>query len=261
MALHHFFVQEQTLSLQSDPIFALELSDDDLHHANVLRLRTGEHIAVVDSENRYYECEVVFLDKQSLQVSIAQRVDAPFSRPHIILIQGLTKADKMTDVIRHATELGVTEFVPLIAERCVVRLDAEKGARKTQRWQSIARSAAMQSGQPRVPIVHPPCFREELFEQIEEVNALLICWEEAEGIGIKQALEDALSKQEISSDEIRIAVVVGPEGGLTAEEVEALQTSVSAPAYKVSLGPSILRTETAGIVAPALVLYELGHLQ
>ncbi len=140
-----------------------------------------------------------------------------------------------------------------------MKVDAKKAASKTERWQAIAKSAAMQSGQTYLAHVHQPMKLAQLKEALAAFDAVVVCWEEAPGTAL---LRNALRPAALNASEdhlARIAVVVGPEGGLTQEEVDAILAS-NANANMVSLGSSILRTETAGIVAPALVLYEMGGM-
>lgn len=259
MALPHFYLSDQVLSDEDDACFALALADDDAKHAHVLRLSAGEHIAVIDAEKNYFECEVVSFENE-LNVRISSRsfaTDAAY--PQIILAQGLAKSDKVEMVIRHATELGVRHFVPFSSERSVVKLDDKRAAKKLERWKTIAKSAAMQSGQPVIPGVNSLCTLADLPTVFGEVDALLIFWEEAlEDESLKTVLKKISdkSKRPLTT----IALVVGPEGGLSKQEVTYLVDSVP-NAFVASLGSSILRTETAGIVAPALVMYELGAFE
>ena len=106
---------------------------NDSKHARALRLKPGEHIAVLDAAQDYFECCVESFDKQSLKVRIAQHLDAP-NRPTVVLAQGLAKGDKMDTIIRHATELGVSAFIPLECQRSIVKLDKKKVATRLQRW-------------------------------------------------------------------------------------------------------------------------------
>lgn len=259
MSLPRFFLDEQVLSKETEKIFELLLDKDDSKHFRVLRLAPGEHIAVIDADCDYFECEVQSVDPVPM-VSISQHVADNATRPDVCLFQGLCKGEKMDEVIRHATELGVTSFVPLVCERSVVKLDAKKAASRVQRWKSIAKSAAMQSGQPAIPQVHAPAKIAEAAKLAAEFTAVLICWEEERMLSLHQAVSTALQEAGVQPQDARIAVVVGPEGGLSDREVEALRSS-NERAHSITLGKSILRTETAGIVAPALVLYELGGLQ
>lgn len=120
----------------------------------------GEHIAVIDAAHDYFECEIASLDGDLPLVRITRHEDATDDGPLVILVQGLAKGEKMDSVIRHATELGVTAFMPLTCERSIVKLDAKKTRTRLDRWCSIAKSAAMQSGQPRIPEVLEPPKRE-----------------------------------------------------------------------------------------------------
>ena len=260
MSLPRFFLENQVLAAETEAVFPLRLEADDAKHARVLRLTTGEHIAVIDADQDYFECEIVdFADELPL-VSIARHEDASEAGPQVILLQGLAKGDKMETVIRHATELGVSAFVPMSCERSIVRLDARKAAARTQRWRAIAKSAAMQSGQRACPEVGEPMALADVCAFLAHATAVLVCWEEAPlDARIEKALERGLRLDRALPENARIAVVVGPEGGLSRSEANAL-LACNPRASLVSLGSSILRTETAGIVAPALVLHELGRM-
>ncbi len=261
MSLHRFFLDNQVLATEANQQFYLRLSDSDMKHARVLRLQPKEHIAVIDAASDYFECEVVSFDAAGLLVKIASAYDASQEVPTVILVQGLAKGDKMETVIRHTTELGVSGFIPLACKRSVVKLAPQKAQSKVQRWQAIAKSAAMQSGQNRVPEISQPQDIKSATAFLSEATAVLICWEEApQSATLSQALHKGMEAC-VSSNPLdaRVAVVVGPEGGLTEEEVQML-LSCNPRSSLVSLGPSILRTETAGIVASALALYELGGL-
>ncbi len=260
MSLQRFFLENQVIADEQNEEFPLDLSPDDEKHLRVLRLALGEHIAVVDAASDYFECEIRGFDGATPIVAIAQHLDAPRKRPRVMLVQGMAKGEKMDSVIRHATELGVSTFLPLMCERSIVKLDAKKTATRMKRWDAIAKSAAMQSGQPRIPQVLEPARLDTACKELAEATTVLVCWEEApETACLASALARALDKTGCEASEAVVAVVVGPEGGLSSREVDALLACNSRSAL-VSLGSSILRTETAGLVAPALVLYELGGL-
>ena len=260
MSLQHFYLDEQVLADEVGGPFPLRLAADDAKHARVLRLAPGERIAVVDAALDYFACEIVAFDDALPVVRIAQRFERADAGPSVVLVQGLAKGDKMETVIRHATELGVSAFVPMSCERSIVRLDARKAAARTQRWRAIAKSAAMQSGQRACPEVGEPMALADVCAFLAHATAVLVCWEEAPlDARIEKALERGLRLDRALPENARIAVVVGPEGGLSRSEADAL-LACNPRASLVSLGSSILRTETAGIVAPALVLHELGRM-
>lgn len=259
MSLHHFFLDEQVLSTEPGPLIPLRLAPEDLKHALVLRLEPGEHISVIDAAKDYFECRIEELSREGAVVSICRHVDDfAVDEPQIVLVQGIAKGEKMDDIIRHATEVGVSAFIPMMCERSVVKLDAKKAASRTQRWQSIAKSAAMQSGRLVVPEVTAPMTVKEAAEAVNGAHAVLVFWEEADATCLRDIIAEARARWFVSAADFRVAVIVGPEGGLSAHEVDVL--SANPNARVVSLGPTILRTETAGVVAPALVVYELGGL-
>lgn len=260
MSLPRFFLDEQVLADEGEGVFPLRLARDDAKHARVLRLSPGEHIAVVDAVQDYFECEIASFEDELPLVRIASREGAADEGASVVLVQGLPKGDKMETVVRHATEVGVAAFVPMKCARSIVKLDAKKAKAKTERWRAIAKSAAMQAGRAYVPEVAEPKTVDEVAGLVAQATAVLVCWEEApQTARLAAALQRGLSACCCSARDARVAVVVGPEGGLTQEEVSVL-LACNPRAELVSLGPSILRTETAGLIAPALAIYELGGL-
>lgn len=261
MSLPHFFLDNQVIASHTEERFELRLSADDAKHAKVLRLGAGEHVAVIDAAQDYFEVEIVSFDGRLPEVRVSRHLDAPARIPRVLLFQGLAKGDKMETVIRHATELGVAGFVPLACKRSIMKVDRKKVSSKAARWQAIAKSAAMQSGQLAIPEVSEPLNVSQACALLADLDAVLVCWEEADATArLAEALERSLAGRSAASRaEASIGLVVGPEGGLDESEVESL-LACSENVHLVTLGPSILRTETAGIVASALVLYELGGL-
>ena len=259
MSLHRFFLDNQVLADETDASFVLRLQPDDLKHAHVLRLQPGEHIAVIDASTDYFECEVVAFD-DDLRVRICAHENTEEEGAQVILLQGLAKGDKFDEVVRHATEIGVAAFIPLVCERSVVKLDEKKSAARVERWENIAKSAAMQAGLRSIPEIADPVTVDEATSMVSGATCVLVAWEEAGKLTIKEALASTLAATQTLPADARVAVVVGPEGGLTEAEVERFVRSHD-HAFAVTLGPNILRTETAGLIAPALAIYELGGLQ
>jgi len=246
MSAHRFFLTG--LVPDGGP---LPLTAEDAHHLRtVLRLAVGDEIVVVGTDGRAALVRLSVVGEQT-EGEILAEIPAPVL-PHVTLVQGICKGEKMDLVVRQATELGVERVVPLQSARGVVRLDDAKREARRERWQRIAAEASKQSQQVRVPVIAPVTDLVELEAALAEFTHTLVCWEEASGVGVGDALSDLGAT---TAD--AIAVIVGPEGGFSAEEVDTL---VAWGATPVSLGETVLRTETAGTVASALVIYTLGGL-
>lgn len=253
MALHRFFAEgPMPGGPHHDPGACVELplSAGDMHHLrDVLRLSAGEEI-ILAGEGR---AERVRLTEVGERIAGELTGDVAAAwLPRVTLVQGLAKGDKMDDIVRQTTELGVSRVIPFVAERSVVRLDSDKAEARAARWRRVAEEAAKQSQRVGVPLVTPIVRLATLLEMLEG-SSVLVCWEDAEDApGIGAALRTLNPRPE--SD---VAVVIGPEGGLSGYEARSFLTIGGA---YVSLGGTILRTETAGVVATALALYERGGL-
>ena len=257
MSYHHFFLEHQVLADAIGDVIELDLAPDDMKHASVLRLNVGETIAVIDAASDYFICEITDISKSGISVRIASKEHGGAQRPSITLFQGLSKGERFEEVLRHSVELGIDCFVPLVCERCVVRLDEAKAGQKVKRWQAIAKSAAMQSGRRTIPGVTAPMPLGQLREIASDFTALFFFYEECDGSRcIRDIIDDVHEDSE--PDRGRYGIIIGPEGGFSYDEVRSLASIPNV--YMVSLGDTILRTETAGVVATALVSYELGGL-
>lgn len=246
MSLHRFFVDAPLET--GRPVIV----GDDLHHLrDVLRLAAGDEIVLADRDARQAVARVVSVSGTEAALEIVRPL--PDVRlPDVTLLQGLSRGPKMDLVVQKATEIGVRRIVPVTMRRSVVRLTPADGATKAERWRRIAAEAAKQSQRPDVPRVDEPMDLDDVRPVLSGLDAVLVPWEESEGAGIGDALASLGA-----TPTGRVAVVVGPEGGMEDDEVERL---VALGAVVVSLGPTILRTETAALVALALVSYELGGL-
>ena len=245
MTLHRFFVPGA-----AQETGVLPLADADAHHLRVvLRLTAGDEIVVVDDTG----AAVFRLDATAPDVTATRVRRLPEPRiPRVTLAPALAKGDKTDTVVRQATELGVARIVPFAAERSVVHLEGAKATARAERWRRVAAEAAKQSQRTDVPVITGPLTLAGMLDALAGCT-VLVCWEDASAApGIGEALRRAAV-----ADDGQVAVVVGPEGGLTPAEVALL---TDAGALPVSLGPTILRTETAAVVAAALVLHERGGL-
>lgn len=256
MSRHRFFLAGQIRqSPAGDPV-VLPLAVRDAHHAiDVLRVTPGEEVIVVEPHGRAYVVAVESVTGREIEARVVSELEGRASGPRITLIQGVCKGATMDAIVQHAVELGVERIVPFVAERTIVRFDAEKAQARKARWERIAEGAARQSQQVRIPVIDAPVTLDRALPIVAGFDTALVMWEESSGPGIAQALADAVTDGGRAAPSV--TVVIGPEGGLTADEVGVLK---SAGAVECSLGPDILRAETAALVAVALVAHTLGGL-
>ena len=230
----------------------LTITGPDVNHIrNVLRMKPGEELSVrtgADEREYRYGIEEILEDRVVCRLRFIKESDVELPA-RILLFQGLPKADKMEWIVQKAVELGVAEIIPVEMKRCVVRLDPAKGAKKAQRWQTIAEAAAKQSRRAYIPQVLPPMTMQEAAEYAEaEADLLLLPYEQKE---TDESTAGVLSNIRRGQT---IAVFIGPEGGFEPDEVESLRQRDAAI---VSLGRRILRTETAGLTVLSWMIYLL----
>lgn len=244
--MHRFFVDKEQVFQDRIEI----IGKDVKHIKNVLRLRKKDKIEVL-SEGKTHICEIEELASDRVIVSILDAFEGK-NEPtiDIILFQGVAKGDKMDFIIQKSTEVGVKEIYPLITNRTVVKIkDEKREQKKIERWRTIAEEAAKQSKRDMVPKVHSTIDFKEMLEILKGEENIIIPYEMEETFTLKEALKDVKGH--------RISIIIGPEGGFDEEEVKLVK-DVAGKA--VTLGPRILRTETAGILTMSIILYELGDL-
>ena len=252
MTLHRFFL-EGPLPERGAGV-ELAMSRTDRHHlVRVLRLVDGDRIVVAGRDGREAEATVRSATLERVTADVGPAIERP-RRPRVVLAAGVARRERMEFTIQKSTELGVAEIWPLTSARCVVRLDEDRAGRRGERWRRIAEEAAKQSQRPDVPLVRDAMSVDELLAEAGHFDVVLVPWEEAASTAI--GIGEALDAHNASAD-AAVLVVVGPEGGFEPAEVAALQ---DAGASIVSLGDTVLRTETAAVVAVALTTYELGAL-
>ena len=213
------------------------------HAAVVLRLRPGDEAVVFDGTGAERIVRLTAVSFEQVVGRVVERKKEGITPTvRLILMQGVPKGSKMDDVVRMGTELGVGEFVPLLTRRAVSRAPG-----RVERWRRIASAAATQSGRADVPVVREPEELSEALRRMPPDALLLVLWEGERSRPIGAALRAG----PVSGP---VALLVGPEGGLGEEEVAL---AISRGGVPVTLGPLVLRTETAGMAALAMVLYEL----
>lgn len=217
-----------------------QLEPQDAHHLiRVLRAKPKERIAVVFSGRRF-EAELEIQGDEAWGRLLEPLADTE-PRCKVTLYQALPKGDKMDLIVQACTQLGVHRIVPCMMLRCVGKW--ENGGKKLQRWQRIAREAAMQSGRAQVPRIDDCLSFEGLCKALAAHELALVPWEEG-GQSLRTAYKGALDT----------AIVVGPEGGITKDEITQI------PARPLTLGPRILRTQTAGMAAITMLLTLSGDM-
>jgi 16S rRNA (uracil1498-N3)-methyltransferase len=231
---------------------AVTLDRDETNHlARALRLRPGDEAFVFDGCGREYRCVFLTIKGNRAQLEIkdelADKVESP---AHIALAQALAKGEKFDLAVQKATELGVSSIFPLVTEHADAKLSDEKFEKRLERWRRISLEALKQSGRRRLVEIKSPMTLREFLESQSDLSCALLVFSERGGVAIKTALSDAIDKKSA-------AALVGPEGGWSADELKLMSER---GARAVTLGPRILRTETAAIVAITLIQHALGDL-
>lgn len=218
------------------------------HIAKSLRMTAGERLTLCDGHGTDYAAVISSVDHSTVTATIIDRTPSrgePDVR--IVLLQGLPKGDKMEWIVQKAVELGVGEIIPFTAARSVSRPDDASARRKAARWQKIADEAAGQSQRGRIPQVSACISFADALKRAAACDRKLLCYE-----GGGSRLAPLLSDKPES-----VAVLIGPEGGFAPEEVAQAE---AAGAVRVTLGPRILRTETAPLAVLSAILYATGNL-
>jgi 16S rRNA (uracil1498-N3)-methyltransferase len=222
----------------------VQLDEKASHHlSRVLRAATGDAIILFNGDGNEYHAVIQNISKKSVDAEITKIITCSAESPvSISLAQGIARGEKMDFVIQKAVELGVTEIIPVMTERCNVRLDDEREQKRMLHWQAVIISACEQCGRNVLPKIHAPV---KLDEWLSSVNA-----------DKKFVLSPHVSaKLRDDHDAASIAVLIGPEGGLSEREIEAACTHGFTA---LNLGPRILRTETAALAALAVIQFQFG---
>lgn len=233
-----------------EPGDEIELDENDSHYLrNVLRLKSGEAVKLFGTAEFEYDSVVVDAAAKPLKIKVVDKVAASRDEAlKITLAQSLPKMDKMDLIVQKATELGASAIVPFVSSRSVPVLTPPKAKQRRERWQKIALEAAKQCRRPDVPEVGPVVAFDEMLEIPAADSFKIIFWEEEGGTTIKCLLKSRPSER-------NLFIVIGPEGGFSAEEVEHAK---GRGFVSVSLGKQVLKTETAGMTVLSIIQYERG---
>ena len=243
--MYHFYVEPEAVTENT-----VRITGGDVNHIkNVLRMHPGEEIMILDGSGMEYRCEIDSISDEILAgVLEAKKTEAELS-VRLLLFQGLPKKDKMELIIQKAVELGVSEIIPVLTKRTVVKLeDKKKEQKKLERWQAIAEAAAKQSGRGIIPKVREAVKFTDAVKQAGELDEALIPYELAEG------MEDARARIRGLHGKKSVGIFIGPEGGFEEEEIAL---AAKAGIHPITLGKRILRTETAGLCILSVIMFEL----
>jgi len=251
MPIHRFFVPPKQIKDENVCI----RGTDVWHITKVLRLSRGTEVIVFDGTGREYRVVLGDHKRREITGTVVEQWERQVDSPiHLMLVQGVPKAGKMDLIVQKATEIGVNKIVPLQTERSDIggrhkHLSQEKSVQKLDRWSRIGMEAAKQCQRSTLPILETFMTIDEFLVQSFSADIRLLLWEGEQGQRLKTVLRRA--EETIQS----AIIVIGPEGGFTAEEARRFRDD----GYQsVSLGPRILRAETAGLVALSILQYEFG---
>jgi 16S rRNA (uracil1498-N3)-methyltransferase len=242
--MQRFFVNRQCIDRES-----ITLEGDIVHQIrNVLRLQSGERIVVLDNEGLEYTVILDKVEKDQVKGTICHTRQTVEPDIKFTLYQALLKSDHFEFVLQKCTEIGVSVFVPVVCERCVVR---KPSANKIQRWEKVIKEATEQSGRGLLPVLKPAALFDDACHSAEGLSLIA-------GIGSDSLkLSKVLRPNTFQNNPAIVNIFIGPEGGFTAPEEEFAR---SCGIHKVTLGPRVLRAETAGLVAATAILYEYEEL-
>ena len=243
--MYQFFVEENQMTGNTISI----LGSDVNHIKNVLRMKSGERVRVSISDNGrsfFGTLDKITEDEVTVLIESEDENGTELSN-RIYLFQGLPKGDKMELIIQKAVELGVYEIIPVAMKNCVVKLDDKKAASKVKRWQAISESAAKQSKRTLIPTIQMPLSWKEAIKRAEDLDVVLVPYENERGMEATREIMQSIKPNQ------SIGIFVGPEGGFSPEEIEAVT------GHRISLGRRILRTETAGLATLSMLIFCLDE--
>lgn len=247
--MHRFFIYSENINDQN-----VIIDDKQARHIEkVLRLKSGDYIKAFDGTG----CEYILKLKGRLNGNLYAQIETVWANERepsieLYLAQGLAKGDKMNTIIQKAVEIGVKAVFPFASENTVVNLDKTKAGKKVDKWAVIAREACKQCGRSIIPAIRQVISFDQLLSEIG-VNPAIMFYEKEGQIGLKEVLK----RKDFKSRQKPLFIIIGAEGGFSAGEVKK---AIDKGIHICKLGPRILRTETAGLAAASIILYEYGDL-
>ena len=246
-----FFVSNKQIKNNTN----IEITGTDVNHIkNVLRKNISDKIVICDKDlGKDYLCEIINIG-ENIQCKIIDKLEESVeSNIFVSIFQGMPKADKMELIIQKSVELGVYDITPVEMKRCVVKIKENDRNKKIERWQKISEVAAKQSGRNYVPVINNILNVNQICEEFENYDIVLVAYENEKENTLKEQLK-ILKEKEV--DNLKIAVVIGPEGGIDEKEINVFKEN---GAKIITLGKRILRTETVALNVLSNIMYELEN--
>ncbi len=231
------------------------IGNDVNHIKNVLRKKQSDILTICNTSNKKdYLCEILKIEENFIECEIKDVIQNNVeSDIHVTIMQGLPKADKMELIIQKSVELGVYDITPVEMKRCVVKLTEKDKQKKIIRWQKISEVASKQCGRNIIPKINEVTNIKNICNLIKQYDIVLVAYENENKTTIKEELQK-IRKMYDSEKIIKIAVIIGPEGGMDEEEIRLLRNN---GAKTITLGKRILRTETVALNILSVIIYEL----
>lgn len=248
MSIHRFYISPDDWNRRD-----LTLRESEAHHArDVLRMEQGDRIVVFNGRGREITAEISDVARNEVRLRKIQENETPPLRCRLTLGQAIPKGKNMDLIVQKAVEIGAAEIAPLISERTIVDLDARDAEQKRAKWQQIAIEAAKQCGQNWLPTIETPRKLKDFFANQSSHELRLIGSLQPDAIHLKQVLADY--REQHGDRPARVLMMVGPEGDFTPAELALAKSNSCRP---ITLGPIILRVETAAIYCLSVLSYEL----
>ena len=246
--MDRFFIDKANFNFENNTCFIV--GEDVKHIAKVLRYDCGDELQICDNEDNEFICEIETIDKSVVNLNIITKCQIK-REPNVKIkvYQGIPKGQKLELILQKLTEIGVSEIIPVATKRSVSKIDDKNEDKKVERWQRIIYEGAKQSKRGIIPTLKGPMSFKDAINDMKTNDLNLVPYEKEESTSIKKAIRNR--------DDKTIGIFIGPEGGFEEDEIQTLQSYGAMP---ITLGPRILRTETAPIVAASIVLYELSDL-
>lgn len=243
--MYKFFVEDSEIKENK----VIITGENKNHIINVLRMEKGDKILICNKSNSCtFECELDLINKEQIVCKINKIIETTAEpKVKVDIFQGIPKSDKMDYIIQKSVELGASSIIPVNMKNCIAKIKDEE--KKNTRWQKISEAAAKQSKRDIIPKIEKSISINQICERINQYDLLIVAYENEENITIKNVLKSDNTKQKVKN----IALLVGPEGGISKQELQKLKEN---GAKIVSLGKRILRTETVALAVLSIIMYE-----